>query len=379
MFISLRTSPLVSLYQQKRERVYVPFSRLIEGLIVNILDGGKIDAHQVISRVKTVSSFAEKVRRKKYKYKFLSEVTDIVGVRVITYLARDVDRAHSLLRENFLIDSKNSIDKRVPTTVSQFGYQSLHVIAQLTPARATLPEYSRFEKLKFEIQIRSILQHSWAEIEHDINYKSVIELTPNIKRKLHRAAALLEQADEIFSEIGHDLIEKNQVDTTIGKCGADDKITPKLFAILLEKDEFVIQLQELLDSLSGAGVSHEMDPPSILGMRIKDMNSVGIHTVRDLRLAIKENIRYLPDFAALRLRGGEESADDSAFYRSASVVNLCEFIIGKTADYEKVLKYLVKDNANVDPYEREIAREIVEAVTEILASSSPRAAAQYKP
>lgn len=246
--------------------------------------------------MKTVSSFAEKVRRKKYKYRFLGEVTDIVGIRVITYLAGDVDKAYLILCENFLVDAKNSVDKRVAATISQFGYQSLHVIAQLNKDRAALPEYSRFQALKFEIQVRSILQHSWAEIEHDINYKSVIELTPSIKRKLHRASALLEQADEIFDEIGCDLIEKNNIDSKIGKHGADTRITPKLFALLLEKDEFVIQLQEILDSLSRMRVSREMDPPSILSMRIVDLNMVGIYTVRDLRAAVAENIHYLPDF-----------------------------------------------------------------------------------
>lgn len=365
MFNSLRKSPLVSLYQKKREALYAPFSILIEGLVTNLLSDRKIEVHQVTSRVKTVSSFAEKIRRKKYKYRFLSEVTDIVGVRVITYLASDVDLVYALLSQNFAIDSKNSVDKRVAASASQFGYQSLHLVAQLNTARVALPEYAGFRALKFEIQVRSILQHSWAEIEHDISYKSVVGLPPNIKRKLHRAAALLEQADELFNEIGCDLVQKNLVETKLGTHHAHEKITPKLFEMLLEKDELVIQLEELLDSLSEMGVAREMDPREILGMRIADINAVGIYTIRDLRVAIAENLHHIADFSALRMRGEEESDHGSPYYRSACVCNLCEFIIGKTGDYDSVLKYLVRGSPVAHPHDEQTAREIIEAVREI--------------
>ncbi|HEY6896142.1 MAG TPA: hypothetical protein VI279_02690 [Rhodocyclaceae bacterium] len=368
MFTSLRNSPLVSLYQKKREVLYIPFSILIEGLVTNLLGDRKIEVHQVTSRVKTVSSFAEKIRRKRYKYRFLSEVTDIVGVRVITYLASDVDRVYALLAENFSVDSQNSVDKRVAASASQFGYQSLHLVAQLNKDRVALPEYAGFRTLKFEVQVRSILQHSWAEIEHDISYKSVVELPPSIKRKLHRAAALLEQADELFNEIGCDLVQKNLLDAKLGSHGAHERITPKLFGMLLEKDELVIQLEELLDSLSEMGIARKMDPADILKMRIADMNAVGIHTIRDLRVAIVENLHHIADFSALRLRGDEESDHGGTYYRSACVCNLCEFIIGKTGDYDRVLKYLVRNSVRVDPYEEQMAREIVEAVREILRS-----------
>jgi putative GTP pyrophosphokinase len=94
-------------------------------------------------------------------------VTDLVGARVITYFADDVDRVARIIRnlDNFEIDPRNSVDKRRALQADQFGYQSLHLVALLSKRRI-FTENREFEGLKIEIQIRSLLQHTWAEIEH---------------------------------------------------------------------------------------------------------------------------------------------------------------------------------------------------------------------
>ena len=72
------------------------------------------------------------------------------------------------LQDQFYIDEKNSVDKRKALGDREFGYLSLHRIAMVSPQRGKLIEYLRFKDEPFEIQIRSILQHAWAEIEHDL-------------------------------------------------------------------------------------------------------------------------------------------------------------------------------------------------------------------
>src|SRR5438309_774277 len=52
-----------------------------------------------------------------------------------------------------------------------------------------------------EIQVRTILQHSWAEIEHDIQYKSVSVIPAEIRRRFMSLAGMLEIADREFQAI----------------------------------------------------------------------------------------------------------------------------------------------------------------------------------
>jgi putative GTP pyrophosphokinase len=109
-----------------------------------------------------------------------------------------------LIRKEFQIDLENSIDKR-QQTANEFGYRSLHLVSQIDESRLKLTEYKKYSEIKFEIQIRSILQHAWAEIEHDLGYKSKSSLPNNTKRSFNRLAALLESADIEFDRLKKDL------------------------------------------------------------------------------------------------------------------------------------------------------------------------------
>ena len=65
------------------------------------------------------------------------------------------------------------------------------------------------QPVKLEIQIRSILQHAWAEIEHDLCYKNSTPLPRKIKRRMYRLAGVLELADKEFSAVKYDLNRLN--------------------------------------------------------------------------------------------------------------------------------------------------------------------------
>lgn len=175
----------------------------VEGLLKDLLENEAIIPHQINSRVKTEDSLIKKIL-KKDKYKSLNEITDIIGFRIITYLESDVDKVEELIRKEFQIDIENSIDKR-QQTANEFGYRSLHLVSQLDESRLKLTEYKKYSEIKFEIQIRSILQHAWAEIEHDLGYKSKSSLPNNTKRSFNRLAALLESADIEFDRLKKDL------------------------------------------------------------------------------------------------------------------------------------------------------------------------------
>lgn len=92
-------------------------------------------------------------------------------------------------------------EHKVSDDPTRFGYQSKHYLVKHLDTRAALPEYTRFSDRIAEIQVRTILQHAWAEIEHDIQYKSSSVLPRTIRRRFGALAGLIEIADREFQAI----------------------------------------------------------------------------------------------------------------------------------------------------------------------------------
>ena len=183
----------------KKKNVLENLDKSLETLINSLLKQKGIKAHQIKTRVKDRDSLEKKILAKQ-KYKSLDDITDIVGVRIITYFDDEVDEIATMIEEEFVIDQDNSVDKRKIDS-DKFGYRSLHYVANLKKDRTNLSEYSSYKEQKFEFQIRTILQHSWAEIEHDLGYKGEFEIPSTAKRTFYRVAALLEQADIEFVKL----------------------------------------------------------------------------------------------------------------------------------------------------------------------------------
>lgn len=164
-----------------------------------------IPIHQITSRVKTKTSLAEKII-KKDKYRSLDDITDILGLRIITYFEDDISKIEEILNREFTVDWSNSVDKG-NIEIDKFGYRSIHFILQISEHKAKTIEYADYKNIRFEIQIRSILQHSWAEIEHDLGYKSFTDIPQKAQRTFYRVAALLEQADIEFTKLKKEIHE----------------------------------------------------------------------------------------------------------------------------------------------------------------------------
>jgi ppGpp synthetase/RelA/SpoT-type nucleotidyltranferase len=192
-------------FQGERAR-FESLAAAVGSLLSGLLRADGVDHLPIESRVKTVESFEAKLRLKKYQNPQV-EVTDLCGLRVVTYLEADVLRVVDLVRRTFQIDDVNSVDKSGVLEVDRVGYRSVHYVCQFGPERAHLPEYSTFAGLRFEVQIRTVLQHAWAQIEHDRNYKPGVVLPAALKRRLYLAAGLLEVADREFDAISREVVE----------------------------------------------------------------------------------------------------------------------------------------------------------------------------
>jgi ppGpp synthetase/RelA/SpoT-type nucleotidyltranferase len=180
------------------------FRLALERLIQVLLETKGVRVHSVTSRVKSKNSVIRKIERPD-KERDISSLTDLLGVRIVTYFRDEVDAAAKVIECEFQIDSRNSVDKSTVLDPDRFGYLSLHYVAQLNQKRSALPEYHSYKDIRFELQIRSILQHAWAEIEHDLGYKSEAAIPKAVRRRFSRLAGLLELADDEFLGIRGEL------------------------------------------------------------------------------------------------------------------------------------------------------------------------------
>lgn len=161
--------------------------------ITGLLGAAGLNIHHVTGRVKRPGSLADKLRRKPGRYARLANVTDLVGVRVITYFASDVNVVARLMEEHHVVDWDHSIDKSRIHDPDRFGYLGVHYVLRAEPD--LVPE---LPGARYEVQIRSVLQHAWAEIEHDLGYKNREAVPREVRRRFYRLAGLLEMADEEF-------------------------------------------------------------------------------------------------------------------------------------------------------------------------------------
>jgi ppGpp synthetase/RelA/SpoT-type nucleotidyltranferase len=153
--------------------------------------------HVTLARAKTVDSLRAKLRKKRYPNP-TTQLTDLVGVRVVSYYEDDVDRITKTIKLACEIDHRNSDDKRGSLKPQAFGYRSVHLIARVRRGVELTPQYAAVGGKWFEIQVRSILEHAWAEIDHEVRYKSGVVYPVDVERRFAAIAGALEILDHEF-------------------------------------------------------------------------------------------------------------------------------------------------------------------------------------
>ncbi|KRA32758.1 MULTISPECIES: DUF429 domain-containing protein [unclassified Nocardioides] len=206
-------------------------------LVTAILDEAGINYLTVTGRAKSVSSFAAKAARtvdgRPVFGDPLREITDQIGIRVITYVHSDVQAVADLMEDQVVVHDDRDMGRETASE-GRWGYASRHLLVGLDPAREGHDEFALLRGRQAQIQVRTVLQHAWAEFEHDIRYKGTIpdEYVPDLDRRFTLAAGLLELADREFSTI-RDRLQSGMTGPSDEAEDDDPRISPRELAAFL--------------------------------------------------------------------------------------------------------------------------------------------------
>ena len=349
------TSEILKQYDEQAPSLRL-FADRLRSMIEEILLSNDLHAHSITCRVKERDSLEKKITRPDKNYESLARVTDLVGVRIITYFADDVDIIARVIEKEFEIDRENSVDKRALLDPDRFGYLSLHYVLKLSATRRAMAEYKRLPDAPAEIQIRSILQHAWAEMEHDLGYKTRLGVPSQTRRRFSRLAGLLELADVEFKEIRKELtayekdlpskIEHEPADVDI------DKISLRMF---IGSSPIVKALdQEILDAVNASSL--EMTPDPTLESDIKRLARLNIRTIQQLDQALSSQSDKIIRFSKHWLRG----LTYPSMISGISLLYLLYVLAAQINDESKIKELLDSWNIGGSKDRSELARRVIE-------------------
>ena len=277
-------------YERLTETVVTTLRSLLSDTGINYLD--------VYGRTKELASFADKIERKQYSDP-RDQMTDLSGVRVITFIESDVEAVNTVIRGAFNVYPEQSLDKVSELGKDRFGYRSVHFVCDLGEARSLLPENRGFTTRKFEIQVRTVLQHAWAEIHHDRSYKFRGTLPSELERRLYSAAAVLEMVDREFDAVAKELdrhVEEVEAQTAKGEL--DVEITSASLRSFMRRTADRYQRMPLFGFSDDARYNEVIDEAHQYGLRtIADWASL---FTDDLIAAQEETLTFSTDVGCAR-------------------------------------------------------------------------------
>ncbi|EJS13675.1 MULTISPECIES: GTP pyrophosphokinase [Bacillus cereus group] len=271
---------IVNWYKNNKP-LYEALAKKVENIIKDVLDQNELTYYLITSRSKDLDSFANKAKKEKYADP-KNEIKDLAGIRVITFVRSEVEACKNAIKPLFKLDNNHSIDKGKALGNDKVGYRSVHFVAELTEDRLQLPDFKPFEGLCFEIQIRTILEHAWADISHDRSYKFSGVLPPDndIERRFSLAAAALELVDREFDSLASEIENyRESVKQHTNKGHLDIPLN-------------TASLNEYLSQKFATSITNQIIEPSFNKLEeeiINELHSFGIYSLSDLDKLIGDN------------------------------------------------------------------------------------------
>lgn len=337
--------------------IFEKMKEIVRAQLEKCVADNNIYVNAIETRIKTEKSLAGKLELKGHKYKFLSDITDILGTRIITFYTEEVDKISALIDKIFEVDWENSVDKRKALDLDRFGYMSLHYICRIPKSVYYDPDHPELNDYRFEIQMRTALQHVWATMYHDTGYKSGIEVPKEHLRNMNRLAGVLELADEQFSRIRKEINDyRRNVESLVADGNFDD--------VNLDSDTFRSYLamkpfRKLIDKI--ATINQAEIYEDNLMRYITTLLKMGFRTLGDLQRLIKECSDDAYKLALHQL----SATDLDILALSVALQNLCIVYIIKKGGGEVGLRMFYDSVFGESDYNIEHARRTFEQITKI--------------
>lgn len=314
MSLDLHCEMILDEYRERRA-LHERLQEVVTQTLHRIVEDNHLYVTAIESRIKTEKSLSGKLELKGHKYATLDDITDILGCRIITFYTDEVDKIAALVEKTFEVDWDNSVDKRKLLDLDRFGYMSLHYICRLPAAICSDPEHPELNQIRFEIQMRTALQHVWATINHDMGYKTDIEIPREHLRNMNRIAGMLELADEQFSRIRMAITDYRRNVQSLVADGDFDSVPldGDTFRSYLELDPFR-HLAKRIAIINQAEVFDDNLMPYL-----QVLLSLGFHTLGDVERLLRNSSDDAYQLALHQMSG----TDLDIIALSVTLQNLC--------------------------------------------------------
>jgi len=194
---------------------YVTYARVLRRIFEDACETFMPEAI-VQARAKTVASFAEKCARRFETYPDgVHQMTDLCGARVIVHTPEQVQAIRRFIKTHFVVEEEEDVQERLGE--KEAGYLSVHFTIQMKqePSPCVTPEeLEDIGNRRAEVQVRTLLQHAWADILHDRLYKRNIASPADLRRTGNMLAAVMEESDRAFGDVAR------RVDAFLGSYSA---------------------------------------------------------------------------------------------------------------------------------------------------------------
>lgn len=276
--VDVRRANFIENYKNNKNK-HKNFAEYILKTLKDALASRQIDIAYATAREKTPESLEKKCKKKiknsagdfidKYT-DFRSEIMDLSGVRIVTYVLDDVDQVSHIIGELFEILEEHSGNKLDLLGADRIGYLSVHYIVKLKDA-SIIVGTEDYKGLKCEIQVRTVLEDAWAQIFHDRQYKSELQLADSEKlmRRTNLLSGNLELLDYQINGLVKEYDQLNHVESNkdlknmLGKPVTKQNIL-SYFVLKFGKKTVFYNYERINKLLVRFGIKKIMDLESIL-------------------------------------------------------------------------------------------------------------------
>jgi ppGpp synthetase/RelA/SpoT-type nucleotidyltranferase len=273
----------------RRKDQLTDLSSAVERLIRIILEEEAIPIQSVQARVKDRDKLRSKYCKPEKDYKKLDDISDLVGLRIITYYSDRIDQIAAIIAREF--DQRRPPEDKRLGKPETFGYSAIHMDCAYLQIKLDSTEYRRFAGAQFEIQITIILGHAWAEMHHpwyDELNSPIEEL-----RRFHRLAAVLELAEQEFLEIRKKRDQRELIASVrVAAKAPEIPITSESLKAFIEEGSSRALDTELAEILGGTVSTGDPN----LNLLSKSVISAGLLTIQSLEDKLNSTKTGLKEF-----------------------------------------------------------------------------------